>query len=295
MKKILNLSYWEQYDINKDGVKEYISFIKEIIKLGKRDLDYSEKHHIVPKCVDESLIKEKENIIILSGREHFVAHKLLCNCFNGVLNQKMWFALNQMKNGLSKENYELSEAEYELLRKEFAKAAKEYRINNPYRHSQESREKIKNAKKNISAETRAKMSASAKGKKLSEETKRKISNSCKGKNTGKYHTQETKDYLSKVHKGKHPTAEARAKMSKTRIERGTFAGKNNPMFGKFGKDNPNFGSKRTAEQRKNISKALSGRKYINNGIINKRVKIDDLDSYLTNGWVMGWIKSEKKE
>lgn len=37
-------------------------------------------------------------------------------------------------------------------------------------------------------------------------------------------------------------------------------GENHPFFGKFGKDNPNFGKKRTAEQVKNISESQKGKK-----------------------------------
>jgi group I intron endonuclease len=58
--------------------------------------------------------------------------------------------------------------------------------------------------------------------------------------------------------------EVRAKMSKTRRERGTAKGKNNPMYGVrlFGKDNHNYGKhhKFSDEARKNMSEAHKGKK-----------------------------------
>lgn len=43
-------------------------------------------------------------------------------------------------------------------------------------------------------------------------------------------------------------------------KRKEYAGKNNPMFGKFGKDNPNYESKRIQTQKDNISKSHIGLK-----------------------------------
>lgn len=98
--------------------------------------------------------------------------------------------------------------------------------------------------------------------------------------------------------GKHHTKESREKMSKTRRENylnGMYEhlhhqdnrGKNNPMYGKYGKDNPNTGKKRNNTTKQLISKALSDRISINNGLIEKRVKTEELNEYLNNGWVVG--------
>ena len=68
-------------------------------------------------------------------------------------------------------------------------------------HSEETRRKISESKKNISDETRRKMSLSHKGKLISEEQKKKISYAMKGEKNpmfGKHHTEETKRKLSKV-------------------------------------------------------------------------------------------------
>ena len=67
-----------------------------------------------------------------------------------------------------------------------------------------------------SLETKAKISASMKGKPKSEETKAKMSAAKKGKspwNKGKQWSEETKAKLSAAHKGKHFSEESKAKIS----------------------------------------------------------------------------------
>lgn len=49
--------------------------------LNKKSVEfYTEKHHVVPKCMGGS--NETENLVLLSGREHYLAHWLLCKCVN---------------------------------------------------------------------------------------------------------------------------------------------------------------------------------------------------------------------
>ena len=40
---------------------------------------YFEQHHIVPKCLNGS--NNKTNLVLLTAREHYVAHKLLCEIY----------------------------------------------------------------------------------------------------------------------------------------------------------------------------------------------------------------------
>jgi hypothetical protein len=59
---------------------------------GRVLLGYSEKHHIVPKCMGGS--DRKENIVRLTAREHFIAHRLLTRLFPEV--PGVWYALIAM-------------------------------------------------------------------------------------------------------------------------------------------------------------------------------------------------------
>lgn len=50
----------------------------------------------------------------------------------------------------------------------------------------------------------------------------------------------------------------------------------------------------TQETKDKISKSSKGKKYINNGKIEKRIDFKDLDKYLAEGWKLGYIKTRKR-
>ena len=95
--------------------------------------------------------------------------------------------------------------------------------------------------------TRKHNSEAKKGKPFSEEHKRKISEANKGKTKGKPKSEETKRKIADSVRGFTHTKEAKQKMSEN----------------------------------------VRGRIFMNNGIQNKRVKPDDVDRYLSNGYVKG--------
>ena len=57
----------------------YEAFIQNILdtrgRFGIPDSEYKERHHIIPKCMNGS--NDKDNLIDLYAKEHFIAHKLL--------------------------------------------------------------------------------------------------------------------------------------------------------------------------------------------------------------------------
>jgi hypothetical protein len=58
-----------------------------------------ETHHILPKSFKLGGIKDKDNLIHLSLREHFICHWLLSKMFTGAYNQKMNYAIICLGNG----------------------------------------------------------------------------------------------------------------------------------------------------------------------------------------------------
>ena len=66
---------------------------------------YYERHHIIPKCVGGSgkthQWKTHPNIILLTAREHFIAHQLLVMIYPtvGKLKSALWFMCNQKAAG----------------------------------------------------------------------------------------------------------------------------------------------------------------------------------------------------
>lgn len=88
---------------------------------------YSEKHHIIPKCLGGS--NSKENLVRLTPEEHYVVHQLLVKIYPN--NRKLIYAVKQMtvKCKNNKRNNKL----YGWIRREFAKEVSKRMIgrNNP--------------------------------------------------------------------------------------------------------------------------------------------------------------------
>lgn len=108
---------------------------------------YSEKHHILPKCMGGS--NNKNNIAILTAKEHFICHKLLCKIYP--LNDKLKYAYWLMCNAENKNqirDYKISPREYQRLKEELSII----RSNNMmgkmtgYKHSIKTIDKIKFAR-----------------------------------------------------------------------------------------------------------------------------------------------------
>jgi hypothetical protein len=71
---------------------------------------YVERHHIIPKSLGG--INNTENLVFLSSREHFIAHKLLIKMTEGKFKTKMVHALWRMATG----NLSLNSKDYEYAR-----------------------------------------------------------------------------------------------------------------------------------------------------------------------------------
>lgn len=67
---------------------------------------------------------------------------------------------------------------------------------------------------------------------------------------------EEKEKISKRFSGTYEDLYGKVKSDKMKNEKSIFFQKNNPIKGKFGENNPNFGSKRTEESKKKMSESL---------------------------------------
>jgi hypothetical protein len=175
---------------------DYTKIYNQIIERAQnRKLDgYIEKHHIIPKCMGG--LDEKENIVELTAREHFICHRLLCEIYPNQI--KLWYALFLMsinKFKKSHQRYKVSSKEYERIKIEWNKH-------------------VKGRKKPVGFGE--KLSKILKGKIRSEESRRNISLATRNKPkhtfeskekikqymTGKKYSQESKDKMSQSSKGK---------------------------------------------------------------------------------------------
>lgn len=94
----------------------YNDFIDNILNTrGRFNIpkeDYKERHHIIPRCIGGT--DEKDNLIDLYAREHFIAHKLLAEESNDerLINALSWFTFKKY-NKDSDRLYFNSPEEYE--------------------------------------------------------------------------------------------------------------------------------------------------------------------------------------
>lgn len=192
-----------------------------IARAGRRALgEYSERHHILPKCLGGN--NQKDNIVRLLPEEHYLAHQLLVR--------------------IHPSNLKLVQAA--VLMSAIGKA--EGRGPKNKLHGWLKR-RMSSMMKNVpkSEETKAKIAASLRGKPhpnggWSIEAKNRRSEAAKGAGNNQF--------------GVKRSAETIAKMS------AAVKGEKHPLYGKTGAACHKFGIKRTEEEKRKISKSLTGRK-----------------------------------
>ena len=219
---------------------------------------YTELHHIIPQSMGGS--NDKENLVELTAREHFICHWLLIKMTEGEDRSKMLYALNGMK----------AENRYQQRyhTKITARVYEKHRIEHAENHSKrmkgriawnkgvpqtdEHREKNRQAalqRAPKSEKTKEKWRQARLGYKHSEETKKKQSDNLKGKLKGPQ------------------SDEHRLAIS---------------LGGK--------GIKKVKTHGANVAKANIGNISINKDGLEKKVKKDILQSYLDQGWQLGGKK-----
>lgn len=207
----------------------------------KKGVDiYYEKHHIIP--VSFGGTNKKTNLILLTVREHFLAHLLLVEIYseNRFYKQKMLNALMLMCKGANE--YIFTSRQYAHIRNEFAKGK-----------SLEERFGIEKA--NLIKE---KLSKHNTGKTWE-------------KTFGKEEADRMKEKLSKICKGRKVSDATKEKIQKTKRERGIKTNMNNK-----GKTNVEiFGKEKAKEISKKLSESRKGRICIKKGqTLEERVGYD---------------------
>jgi len=155
---------------------KYSTWYYNIINKSKNRLltGYKEKHHILPRCLGGK--DNKDNLVELTAREHFIVHMLLCKFTKGESKRSMLYAFKCMcyykKDG---RDYKIYSRIAQKLRSEL-KFSKEHKI------------KMSEVKKG--------KPSNRKGKKASDKTKLRIKKAL----SGKKHSEKHKDTLSKIRK-----------------------------------------------------------------------------------------------
>lgn len=229
-----------------------------------------ERHHILPKCFKLGGETDIDNIVCLTPREHFICHKLLTKfIFDKELKSKLAYALWQFTK-----RYTVRSREYDRLKSLLSETYKGLPKTEQHKNN------LRKPKSNKEKMGRKKGCENPfKGIKRSAEIGIKISKSKKGKNKGqqnhffgKTHSEEIKQRLSEINKGKTHSEETKVKIS-SKLK---------------GREPWNKGTNISIEAKKKASISLSGRKNITNGFFNKRVKLEELEKYLSDGWKLGF-------
>lgn len=83
---------------------------------------YCESHHIIPKSLGGS--NEKDNMVNLTAREHYIAHKLLTKMTTGNSKTKMFWAFHRIIHSKNS-NFKINSKNYERFRVQWSYFAKE--------------------------------------------------------------------------------------------------------------------------------------------------------------------------
>lgn len=192
---------------------DYQKIYNQLIERAKnRKLDgYREKHHVLPRCVGGA--DDRNNIVKLTAREHFICHRLLCKIYPH--EQKLIYASWMMVTNKDRfgRDYKVNSRTYSILKEQVAKVTSERykgRISptKGMKKTTDQRKKISDAQrgKSHSSERKWKISEGLNGHEVSKETREKL----RLKMAGKTHSEETKNKLRgkiPVNKGKRHRSE----------------------------------------------------------------------------------------
>lgn len=228
---------------------------------------YTETHHIIPKSINGT--NDKENLIELTSREHFIAHKLLFKIYIGTpYETSMAYAFWEMCYCNKDKAYKINKTS-----KQFAREVKQAR--NVISKSQKNRIRINDGKHTKYVKP--------------DELQQYLDNGYvfgtlqvpwnKGRHdlpsswiSGKHHTAETKAKISAKCKGLKLPPSAVEKLRKRMIGNQYCKGKKQ--------------SKETIENR---VRKNANRIRINNGSKMKYVHQSDVQKFLNNGWTLGML------
>lgn len=225
-------------------LNRYVNFINSRPERDCKKEKLYEIHHMIPKSLGGS--NEKSNLIKLTQREHYIAHMILWKTYSGKMTQAFYFMNKKSKSSRT----------FASLRNEFAVM-----------------DSIIHKGKQLSNETKQKISDSLKGRIFSEETRQKISEA----KIGCKHSESSKLLMSKIKIGKKRSDESKTKQANS------TRGEKNPFYGKHHSDKT---KKKCAVNKNSI--------YMNKNYKNIRVKEDELAFYLNAGYRLGMYRSNAK-
>jgi hypothetical protein len=240
---------------------KYYTLITDRAK-GRSITEYTERHHIIPQALGGS--NDKDNLVDLTAREHFICHWLLIKMTEGEARGKMLYALQGMKaENRYQQRYSSSIT---------ARVYERYRI-----------EHAKNHSKTMKGRT-----PPNKGRKMSEEQKALLRERAKANHASgrMYSAESQRKRLEKLKDYKH-SEETKEKQRQSQL--GKIKGPQSEEHRKAISESSK-GKKKTKDHATNIRAAVLGNVSINKDGTEKKVKRDTLEQWLSEGWSLGGKK-----
>lgn len=127
---------------------KYLNWYKNIIiNRINSPISEGENHHIIPRSMGGS--NEKENIIKLTPKEHYICHLCLTKFTKNQDYYKMLCAINAMSMKTIKTNFNYNSRLYQILQEKRIKELKEWsKINSPFKNKSIHEKTISNREKN---------------------------------------------------------------------------------------------------------------------------------------------------
>lgn len=227
--------------------------------------EYTERHHIIPQSLGGS--NDKENLVDLTAREHFICHWLLIKMTEGENRSKMLYALNGMK-AENKFQQRYSSAIT-------SRVYERYRIEHSKNHSERMKGKeVWNKGRKLEGEELEQHRERTRNRKI-DPVKQALGQQKRiAKILGQKRSEETRNKMSMSHKGKLKGPMSEEEKLKRSVKQKGIA-------------------KKTGHS-DNVRNAVLDNVSINKDGIEKKIKQDILDQYLQQGWQLGGRKRIKQ-
>jgi hypothetical protein len=87
--------------------------------------EYYERHHITPRCLDGN--DTEYNLVLLTAKEHYVCHWLLCKMVDESIRYKLYFAFWRMTQSTAKmQAKKFNARQYEIARIKHKEACQQF-------------------------------------------------------------------------------------------------------------------------------------------------------------------------
>lgn len=176
-----------------DYLREYLKFIVDSIA-DYDEFQYGEYHHVIPKCIDKEH-KYDQQMVKISGYNHFLAHCKLIYCFEDKeFKYRLSCAVNYMNPLIQDSDDERIAEEYQRAKELQSELMRERLLGTRRTEETIARMRKSQKKRYEDPDKRIQLSVAHRGYKFSEEARENMRKANKGSNNpmyGKHHSPET--------------------------------------------------------------------------------------------------------